>query len=71
MLVGMKAYSLDLRQKMLRAGDQRLGSQRAMATRFGVSQSVVETGLRGRRATGELRPRPHAGGRRALGDATA
>jgi transposase len=71
MLVGMKAYSFDLRQKILRACDQRLGSQRAMATLFGVSQAVVEKLLRRRRATGDIRPRPHAGGRRALCDATA
>ena len=71
MLVGMKAYSLDLRQKILRACDQRLGSQRAIATLFGVSQSFVEKLLRRRRATGDISPRPHAGGRRALCDATA
>jgi transposase len=66
----MKAYSLDLRQKILRACDQRLGSQRAIATLFGVSQSFVEKLLRRRRATGDISPRPHAGGRRALCDAT-
>jgi transposase len=67
----MKAYSLDLRQKILRACDQRFGSQRAIATLFGVSQSFVEQLLRRRRATGDISPRPHAGGRRALCDATA
>jgi transposase len=71
MLVGMKAYSFDLRQKILRACDQRLGSQRAIATLFGVSQSFVEKLLRRRRTTGDISPRPHAGGRRALCDATA
>jgi transposase len=67
----MKAYSLDLRQKILRACDQRLASQRAIATLFGVSQSFVEKLLRRRRSTGDINPRPHAGGRRALCDATA
>jgi transposase len=62
----MKASSLDLRQKILRACDQRLGSQRAMATLCGVSQSCVEKRLRRRRLTGDIAPRPHAGGRRAL-----
>jgi len=71
MFMGMKAYSLDLRQKILRACDQRLGSQRAMATLFGVSQSFVEKLLQRRRATGDISPRPHAGGRRAICDATA
>jgi transposase len=67
----MKASSLDLRQTILRACAQRLGSPRAMATLFGVSQSFVEKLLRRRRATGDIRPRPHAGGRRAICDATA
>jgi transposase len=67
----MKAYSFDLREKILRACDQRLGSQRAIATLFGVSQSFVEKLLRRRRATGDISPRPRAGGRRAICDATA
>jgi transposase len=71
MLVGMKAYSLDLRQKILRAYDQRLGSQRAIAALFGVSQSFVEKLLRRRRTSGAIEPRPHAGGRRALCDEAA
>ncbi len=68
MLKGMKAYSLDLRQKILRAWDQRLGSQRAIAALFGVSQSFIEKLLRRHRSTGNLAPRPHGGGRRALCD---
>jgi transposase len=71
MLVGMKAYSLDLRQKILRAYDQRLGSQRAIAALFGVSPSFVEKLLRRRRTSGAIEPRPHAGGRRALCDEAA
>jgi transposase len=68
MLTDMKAYSLDLRQKILRACDQRISSQRAIAALFGVSQSFVEKLLRRRRATGDIAARPHAGGRRALCD---
>jgi transposase len=67
----MKAYSLDLRQKILRACDQQVGSQRAIAALFGVSQSFVEKLLRRRRTTGEVAPRPHAGGRKARDDAAA
>jgi transposase len=67
----MKAYSLDLRQKILRAYDQRLGSPRAIAALFGVSQSFIEKLLRRHRSTGSIAPRPHAGGRRALCDETA
>ena len=61
----MKAYSVDLRAKILRACDQRFGCQRAIATLFGVSQSCVETRLRRRRTSGDIAPRPHAGGRHA------
>jgi transposase len=71
MLLGMKAYSLDLRQKILRAYDQRLGPQRAIAALFGVSQSFVEKLLRRRRTSGDIAPRPHAGGRRAICDEAA
>jgi transposase len=71
MLMGMKAYSLDLRQKILRAYDQRLGSQRAIAALFGVSQSFVEKLLRRRRTTGDVAPRRHAGGRRPICNETA
>jgi transposase len=71
MVVGMKAYALDLRQKILRADDQRLGSPRALAARFGVSQAFGEQLLRRRRAIGDGAPRPHAGGRRALGHEAA
>jgi transposase len=59
----MKPYSLDLRQKILRAYDQRLGSQRALAALFGVSQSFLEKLLQRRRTSGAIAPRPHAGGR--------
>ena len=71
MLWCMKAYSRDLRQKILRASDQGLGSQRAVAACFGVSLSFVEKLLRRRRTTGDIAPRPHAGGRRPSCDEAA
>lgn len=67
----MKAYSLDLRDKILRACDQRFASQRAIATLFGVSLSFVEKLVRRRRTSGTIAPRPHAGGRRASCDEAA
>jgi transposase len=66
----MKPYSLDLRQKILHAHDHKLGSQRALATLFGVSHAFLEQ-LRRRRTTGEMAPRPHAGGRRPRCDPAA
>jgi transposase len=64
----MKAYSLDLRQKILRACEARLGSQRAIAHLFGVSQSFVERLVHRRRTTGTMAALPHAGGRKPLCD---
>lgn len=71
MIGGMKAYSLDLRQKILRACDQHLGSQRAIAALFGVSQSFVEKLLHRRRTTGAVAARAHGGGARPSCDAAA
>jgi transposase len=71
MLPSMIAYSLDFRQKILSACDQERGSQRTIATLFGVSLSFVEKLLRRRRTTGDITPRPHAGGRRASCDEAA
>jgi transposase len=60
----MAAYSIDLRQKILRAWERHLGSQRAIADIFGVSLAFVEKVLRQYRATGDLAPKPHAGGQK-------
>jgi transposase len=60
----MAAYSIDLRQKILHACARRLGSQRALADLFGVSLSFVEKLLRRQRTTGDIGPKPHAGGQR-------
>jgi hypothetical protein len=59
--MGMKHYSVDLRQKILRACDQRLGSQRAIATLVGVSLSCVEKLLRRRRDHWGHQPPPPRG----------
>ena len=57
------AYSTDLREKIVRAYDEQLGSQRAIAELFGVSRSFVEKLLARRRSTGKIAPLPHSGGR--------
>jgi transposase len=67
----MAAYSIDLRQKIIQAYERRLGSQRALADVFGVSLSFVEKVLRRYRSTGELGPKPHAGGQKPRIDAAA
>jgi transposase len=67
----MKAYSRDLREKILRAYDAHRGSQRGLAALFGVSRAFVENLLQRRRTTGTIAPRPHAGGRQPSCDRAA
>jgi transposase len=58
----MKAYSVDLRTRIVEAVDRHLGSQGEVAALFGVSRSVVKKLLRQRRETGSVAPKPHRGG---------
>ena len=58
----MRAYSNDLRQRVVAGYDAREGTQEQVATRFAVSVSWVRKLLRQRRATGSIAPRPHGGG---------
>jgi transposase len=67
----MATYSIDLRQKILHAYGRRLSSQRTLADLFDVSLSFVEKLLRRHRTTGDLAPKPHAGGQRPFLDAAA
>src|SRR5215472_4846311 len=56
----MKAYSIDLRERVVRAVDG--GMPQAVAARtFAVSVSTIGNYLRRRRATGSLAPRPIPG----------
>jgi transposase len=70
-MVPMAAYSIDLRQKILRACERRLGSQRTIADLFGVSLAFVEKVLRQYRANGDLAPKPHGGGQKPRLDVAA
>jgi len=57
----MRAYSLDLRQRILQDGD--LGqSTRTVATKYSVSESWVRRLKQRRRQTGEIAPRPSTHG---------
>jgi transposase len=62
----MKAYSLDLRRRVLEAWQRGEGSQRQLATRFAVHLTFVRNLLRHYRQSGSLAPKPHGGGRRPL-----
>ena len=59
----MKAYSLDLRQRVVHAYEQGQGSISEIATRFGVGTAFVKKMLRQWRATGDLAPLAHGGGK--------
>lgn len=59
----MKAYSLDLRQRVVHAYEQGEGSIAEIASRFGVCTAFVKKMLRQWRATGDLAPLPHGGGK--------
>ena len=58
----MKAYSVDLREKIAQACDKKLGSRQHIADTFGVSRSFVQKLLSRRRSTGIIAPLPHGGG---------
>src|SRR5437763_10483909 len=65
----MQAYSLDLRQRVVRAYEQGHGSIAEIAEQFSVSTGFVKKMLRQWRATGDLAPLPHGGGKpRSLPD---
>lgn len=59
----MQAYSLDLRQRVVRAYEQADTSISEIAEQFGVSLGFVKKMLRQWRATGDLSPLPHGGGK--------
>ncbi len=58
----MKAYSQDLRERVIAAIQQGVQSQSEIAETFGVSQSTVETWWRRWRTTQSVAALPHAGG---------
>ena len=67
----MKAYSHDLRLKIVQAYQAKAGSQRAVARQFGVSLGFVHTLLRRQRETGSVAAQAHAGGPTPLLDDAA
>lgn len=58
----MKAYSLDLRQKVLAAALRGDRSLREVAELFGVGKTFVDKLLGLHRAGEDIAPRPHGGG---------
>jgi transposase len=58
----MRAYSLDLRQKVVAAVQRGDSTIEEVAASFGVGQTFVKKMLRQHRETGDLSPLPHGGG---------
>jgi transposase len=61
----MKAYSLDLRTRVVEAMDRRIGTQAEVGQLFGVSCTFMKKLLRQRRETGSFAPQLHSGGQGA------
>ena len=61
----MRAYSLDLRRKVVAAVERGDSTIEEVASTFGVGQTFVKKMLRQHRETGDLSPRPHGGGQTA------
>lgn len=62
----MKAYSMDLRTRVLAVCDAKEGTKRQIAERFKVSEDWVYKLLRQRRQRGTLEPQVHRRGRKAI-----
>lgn len=60
----MKAYSTDLRQKIIEVCQRGQATQRAIAELFGVSVSFVEKFLQRYCTTGAITPKLHGGGQK-------
>jgi transposase len=67
----MKAYSMDLRERVVAACDARDGTHEQIARRFSVSARWIGDLLKRRRETGSIAPRPRGGGRAPAFDGAA
>lgn len=59
----MKAYSDDLRKKVLTAYQNGKGSMRQLTGKFDVSLTFVSNLIKNFRQNGHIRPKPHGGGK--------
>src|SRR3954454_21961737 len=59
----MRAYSIDLRERVVAACDAGDATRPRVAARFSVSVPWIRKLLRQRRDTGSIAPKPHGGGR--------
>jgi transposase len=61
----METYSMDLRERVVRACDEKRGGRGHVAKLFGVSTAWIRRLLQRRREVGTIAPKPHGGGRPA------
>src|SRR5215208_4990618 len=64
----MKAYSLDLRKRVVEAVDSQRGTLDEIAEDFSVSRAFIKKLIKQRRDSNSIAPLPHAGGTVALLD---
>src|SRR3954462_11115403 len=62
-----RAYSIDLRERVLAACEAGEGSQARIAERYRVGERALSAWLRAAREEGRRAPRPRRGGRAPLG----
>jgi transposase len=67
----MKAYSIDLRERVVAACDAGDTTRERVAARFSVSVPWIRKLLRRRRETGSIAPKPRGGGRAPAFDGEA
>ena len=67
----MKAYSTDLRERVIAACDGGDATREQVAARLSVSVPCIRKLLRRRRETGSIEPKPRGGGRAPAFDAEA
>ena len=67
----MKAYSMDLRERVVAACDRGEGTREEIAKRFRVGVAWVYRLLQRRRETGSIEPKPHGGGQKPAFDPPA
>jgi transposase len=67
----MKAYSMDLRERVVAACDRGEGTREEIAKRFRVGVAWVYRLLQRRRQTGSFGPKPHGGGQKPAFDPPA
>ena len=60
----MKAYPIELRQRVLQAVDNNLGTRNEIASMFNVSTFLIRKLLRQRNQTGDIAPLPRNSGRK-------